>query len=597
MEKIINDVNLKIAGIAGDGILNAGLMMFAKTVKRAGLYAFASAEYPSLIRGGHNHLNVRVSDKPIISQVYEINLLIALNKESIENHAELISDNGAIIYDADQIKDADTLTQKEKLYPVPLLDFANQAGGRIMKNTVAMGAVFGLLNLDFSLLENSIKTTFGKKDEKIVSGNIMAAKLGYDYAKKTYGDFSFVLKPTNKDENIFISGHESVALGAIKAGCKLMCAYPMTPATSVMTTLEKFAIEANLVIKQAEDEIAAMNMVVAANYAGVRAMTTTSGGGFALMVEAFGMGMQMETSLVVLESMRPGPATGMATRTGQGDLKFLLNNSTDESPRVLLAPGCANDAFELTTQAFNLAEVWQIPVLIVTDKYLGESYFTVKPFDDSKYKIDRGKLITEVKEDYKRYENTLDGVSPRVIPGTKNGMHTATSYEHDEYSFESEDEDNKIMMTQKRKRKFLNLAKTLPAPVLVGDKEAEYTILSWGSTKGPILQAMEVLQKENIKTNFLQIKYVSPFPSEEVLKLTKDKKIILVENNETGQLGAVLRELSGREVDYKILKYDGRAFFPSEIQKGIKNIIQNKAEKIQVFSKNENVKTENFGVN
>lgn len=597
MEKIVNDFNLKIAGVAGDGILNAGLMMFAKTVKRAGLYAFASAEYPSLIRGGHNHLNVRVSDKPIISQVYELDLLIALNKESIENHSSLLSKKGVIIYDPSQISDAKTLVNEEKLCPIPLIDFANQAGGRIMKNTVAMGAVFGLLDLDFKLLENSIKTTFGKKDEKIISGNIVAAKLGYDYAKKTYPDFSFVLKPTNKDENIFVSGHEAVALGAVKAGCKLICAYPMTPATSVMTNLEKFSIDANVVVKQAEDEIAAMNMAVAANYAGVRAMTATSGGGFALMVEGFGMGMQMETPLVVVESMRPGPGTGMATRTGQGDLKFLLNNSTDESPRVVLAPGCANDAFELTLEAFNLAEIWQIPVIIITDKYVGESYFTVKTFDDSKYKVNRGKLLTTVKEDYKRYENTSDGVSPRVIPGVKNGMHTATSYEHDEYSFESEDEDNKIMMTQKRKRKFLNLAKTLPAPELVGDKNAEYTIISWGSTKGPIMQAMDFLEKENIKTNFLQIKYISPFPSEEILKLTKDKKIILVENNETGQLGGILKEESGREVDYKILKYDGRAFFPSEIQNGIKNIVSGKAKKVQVFSKNKNVEIENFGVN
>jgi len=237
-----------------------------------------------------------------------------------------------------------------------------------------------------------------------------------------------------------------------------------------------------------------------------------------------------------------------------------------------------------------------MPVLIVTDKYVGESYSTVKPFDDSKYKIDRGKLVTEVKEDYKRYEITKDGVSPRVIPGVKNGMHTATSYEHDEFSFESEDEDNKIMLTQKRKRKFLNLAKTLPAPELVGDKNAEFVILSWGSTKGPILQAMELLEKEKIKTSFLQIKYISPFPTEEVLKLTKEKKIILIENNETGQLGGILRELSGKEVDYKILKYDGRAFFPREIQTGIKNIIKNEKEKVQVFSKNKNVAVENFGV-
>ncbi len=597
MTKTLNDLNLKIAGIAGDGILNAGLMMFAKTAKRAGLYVFSSAEYPSLIRGGHNHLNVRVSHKPIHSQVYEIDLLVALNKESIEKHASLLSKNGAIIYDAAQTKGVEELVSKEKLFDVPLLDFANKAGGRIMKNTVAMGAVFGLLNFDFVLLENAIKSTFLKKGEKIVNDNLAAAKMGYDHAKQNYPNFPFELKENGKDENIFVSGHEAVSLGAVKAGCKLIAAYPMTPASSVMTTLEKFAVDANLVVKQAEDEIAAMNMAVAANYAGIRAITATSGGGFALMVEAFGMAMQMETPLVAIESMRPGPATGMATHTGQGDLRFLLHNATDEAPRVIVAPGCANEAFYLTTEAFNIAEVWQLPVIILTDKYLGESYFTVKPFDDSKYKVNRGKLLTtSAPEGYKRFEITKDGVSQRAVPGVIGGMHTATSYEHDEYSFECEDEHNKVAMSQKRFRKLELLAKELPQPEIVGEKNAEYTVVSWGSTKYPILQAIDYLNEEGIKVNFLQINYISPFPSETVGKLLNGKKTILVENNQSGQLAGIIRELTGINIDYKILKYDGRPFFPSEIKKGIKNIKEGNATKNQIFSRNEIVAEKNFGV-
>lgn len=596
MAKKLNELNLKIAGIAGDGILNAGLMMFAKTAKRSGLYVFSSAEYPSLIRGGHNHLNVRVSHKPIHSQIYEIDLLVALNKESIEKHASLLSENGAIIYDASQTKGAEELVDKEKLYDVPLLEFANAAGGRIMKNTVAMGAVFGLLNFDFKLLENAIKSTFKRKGEKIVNDNLVAAKSGYDYATKNYQNFQFELKENGEDKSIFVSGHEAVSMGAVKAGCKFISAYPMTPASSVMTTLEKFASDAKLVVKQAEDEIAAMNMAVAANYAGIRAMTATSGGGFALMVEAFGMAMQMETPLVVVESMRPGPATGMATHTGQGDLRFLLHNATDEAPRVIIAPGCAKEGFELTTEAFNIAEVWQLPVIVLTDKYLGESYFTVSPFDDSKYKINRGKLISEAPEDYKRFEITEDGISPRAVPGTIGGMHTATSYEHDEYSFECEDEHNKVIMSQKRFRKLELLAKELPDPKIVGDENAEYTIVSWGSTKYPILQAIDYLKEEGINVNFLQIHYISPFPSKAVENLLKDKKVILVENNQSGQMAGIIREQTGILIENKILKYDGRPFFPSEIFKGVKNIKEKNLNEVQVFSRNELISSKDFGV-
>lgn len=598
MTKTLNELNVKLAGAAGDGILNAGQMMFAKTCKRAGLYVFASAEYPSLIRGGHNHLNVRVSANPVYSQIYEIDLLVAFNKESIEKHYNLLSEKGAIIYDAAQVKDAENLVDdKSKLYNVPLLEFANNAGGRIMKNTVAMGALFGLVNFDFELLEDAIKTTFGKKGEEIVNANINAAKAGYDYANENYPDYNFELKPNGKDENIFVSGHEAASLGAVKGGCKMICAYPMTPASSVMVTLEKFAKEASLYVKQAESEVAAINMAVGANFAGIRAMTATSGGGFALMVEGFGMSMQMETPLVVIESMRPGPATGMATHTGQGDLRYLMHNSTDEAPRVIMAPGCANEAFEMTAEAFNLAEKYQMSIIVLTDKYVGESYFTVKPFDDSKYKVDRGKLIDKFEgEEYKRYEITADGVSPRAVPGVPGGMHTATSYEADEYGFECEDEHNKVAMSQKRLRKLHNLEKELPKPKIEGEKNADYTIVSWGSTKYPIHQAIEDLKKEGIKVNFLQVHYLIPFHAKEIAELIKDKKTILVENNQSGQLGGILKERTGIDVDYKILKYDGRPFFPSEIVKGIKKIKEGKADQVQAFSKNESVAIENFGV-
>ena len=578
---LVNRFSWKVAGAAGDGILNAGLM-FAKTCLRGGLHVFATAEYPSLIRGGHNHLDVRIEDEEIYSHVKSVDLLVALNKDSINKHKNKISYGGGIIYDGDELKfDRKEVRNDIKLYPMPLNKLANQAGGKIMRNVVAMGATVALTDFDLDLFNDIIRFNFKKKGDKIIDSNVLAAKLGYDYIRENFDDdFRFRLKTrkiAGKDK-IFLSGNEAISMGAIKAGCKFFAGYPMTPASSILMTMASQERNFNLVVKHTEDEIAAINMAIGASFAGVRAMTATSGGGFSLMVEGFGLAAQTETPLVVVEAQRPGPATGMATHSGQGDLRFVLHASTDEFPRIIIAPGDVEECFYKTIDAFNLAEKYQLPVIILTDKYLGESFASVEEFDCSNINIDRGKLLTEEDlekiENYKRYSITKDGVSPRSIPGQKKGTYVASSYEHDEEGFEREEEEIRIAMHDKRFRKLEEAKKDIEEPILYGSEDADVTIVSWGSPKGPIKEAMKLLERNGISTNFLQVVFINPFPKGAVTNIINNSKTtVVIENNKTSQLSGIIKENTGLDIDYKVLKYDGRPFSPEDIFVAIKDIM------------------------
>ena len=587
MSKTLNDFSWKVAGEAGHGILNAGLSMFAKTCLRSGLDVFATAEYPSLIRGGHNNLDVRVSDKEIHSHNRHIDMLVALNDESVRKHAHKLSKGGAIIYDGEKMPIVkESIRSDVKLYSVPLFTVANEAGGQIMRNTVAIGATMALLNFDMATFEKVIGDNFKKKGDDVINANIKAARAGYDYVKKNYKDgFSHELKGSEKGKGkMFLSGHEALVAGAIKAGCKFYSAYPMTPASSVLGGMSANEQKFNLVVKQTEDEIAAINMAIGASYAGARAMVGTSGGGFSLMVEGFGLAAMTETPLVVVESQRPGPATGMATHSGQADLRFMLHASTDEFPRVVIAPGDVEQCFYETIKAFNLADKYQMPVVIMTDKFLGESYWSANEFDTSSVKIERGKMLsdkeTEALSEYSRYKVTPDGVSPRSVPGQKNAPFVASSYEHDEHGFEREEENVRVAMHNKRYRKFTQASKELKNPPPIGDKNADATIIAWGSTKGPILEAMKLLKAKKISANYQQVLYLSPFPSEDMIKIIKGaKKAIVIENNKTSQLNSLIREHCLLSVDNKVLKYDGRPFSPQDISECVEEIIKSMSPK------------------
>ncbi|MBI2076620.1 MAG: 2-oxoacid:acceptor oxidoreductase subunit alpha [Candidatus Aenigmarchaeota archaeon] len=592
MKKTVNKFSWKIGGEAGDGILNAGLMLFAKSCLRGGLYVFATAEYPSLIRGGHNNLDLRIEDKDIFSHVKQVDMLVALNKETVDKHSHKLVSGSGIIYDGDELKlDKNQFDVDVKLYPIPLMKFANECGGKIMRNTVALGGTIALLDFDLELMSSVIRDHFGaKKGTLVAEQNIKAAKLGYDYIKNNFpDDFAFKMERLENKGRMFMSGNEAISTGAVKAGCKFFAAYPMTPASSILSTLAAQEKNYNIVVKHTEDEIAAINMAIGASFAGARAMTATSGGGFALMTEGLGLAAQTETPLVVVEAQRPGPATGMATHSGQGDLRFVLHASTDEFPRIVMAPGDVEECFHLTIDAFNLADKYQMPVIILTDKYLGESYKTVDGLA-SKTSIDRGDIATEEELStggYKRYKITESGVSPRSIPGQRNGMFVASSYEHDEEGYEREEEEVRIVMHDKRYRKFQHAAKEVSSRSVKihGNGTADFSIISWGSPKGPILEAMKMLEKEGINVNYIQVVYLSPFPEARIKELMKKFRTIVVENNKTSQLSGLIKEHTGLDTDYKILKYDGRPFSPEDIYSGVKNIILDNNVKRLVFSR------------
>ncbi len=585
--KKTNDFSWKVAGAAGDGILSAG-MLFAKTCMRGGLSVFATAEYPSLIRGGHNHLDVRIAERKVYAHTKHLDLLVALNQDSVDFHSYKIVSGGAIIYDGDEMN----LTHESigrndiHLFSIPLKKIANENGGLIMRNTIAMGATLGLLDFGLEIFNKVLEDRFGKKSHEIVVANTKAAKAGYDYVKEHYeGLFNYKLEEKEYKEELLITGNEAISAAAIKAGCKFYAAYPMTPASSILGFMAANEKQFGMVVKHTEDEIAAINMAIGASYAGARSMVGTSGGGFALMVEALGLAAITETPLVIVEAQRPGPATGMATHSGQADLRFVLHAATDEFPRIVVAPGDINECFYATIKAFNLAEKYQIPVIILTDKYLGESYWSNEEFDTAGITIDRGLLLADEDmeriKDYRRYKITDTGVSPRTIPGVKNGMHVASSYEHDEKGMEREEEVIRVAMHNKRFRKLEFIEQELEQPHVIGHQDAPITIVAWGSTKGPIKEAMKILQEQGIKSNYLQLLYISPFPTERVKEiLSKSRIIVDVENNKTGQLAGVIKEHTGLDVHYKILKFDGRAFAPEDLANAIKDILEKRAEKV-----------------
>lgn len=579
----INNLSWKMGGEAGYGIMSAGLI-FSKTCSRGGLYVVDTNEYPSLIRGGHNTHQVRVSNKEIYSLEKKVDLLVALNRETIDMHKDELTSGGGIIYDGEKINIGTQELGKDDInfYSVPLNRLVKEAGGiEVMRNNVALGASVALLDYDFKILAGVIRDTFKRKGEKIIQKNLASAKAGYDYVIDQNYNFGYKLEKItaiDTQSRMVITGAEAISMGAIKAGCKFYAAYPMTPASPILHFMAANERRFNLVVKHSEDEISAIIMAIGAAFAGVRAMTATSGGGFSLMVEGLGLAAMTETPLVVVEGQRPGPSTGMPTWTEQGDLKFLLNASQGEFPRVLIAPGDMEECFYETINAFNIAEKYQMPVIILIDKYLSESHMTTEFFSESGIKIDRGKLLSdgdlEKLAKFNRYEITEDGISPRTIPSQKGGISKVNSDEHDEFGFSSDDPEIRIKMMDKRFRKLgaLNNA-SLKEPKLYGKEDAEINIIGWGSTKGPILEAMKLLENDGIETNFLHLVYINPFPTSTVSKvIEKAKKTFIVENNKTAQMASLIRQHTGIEINNKILKYNGRPFFPNEIYDGIKGV-------------------------
>jgi len=558
---MINNLQWKIGGEAGYGIMSAG-EIFGKACSKAGLYAFATNDYPSLIRGGSNTFSVRVNEKTIAAYLSKSDLLVALNQETIQLYKKELTEKSGIIYDDSLQLNSDDF-KNTNLFPVPLNKFAQEHGeAAVMRNTVALGASFGLLKLDFKFLEEVIKEIFSQKPQ-VIEPNLNAARAGYDFLKDK--EFHFKLEPKESKKHLFLSGNHALALGAIKAGLKFAPIYPITPINPLLAYLAQKSKDYNFVIETPEDEISGILQAIGGSHAGVRTMVATSGAGFSLMTESLSLAGITEIPLVILYGQRAGPATGMPTKTEQSDLLFINHAAHGEFPRIIVAPGDIQECYHETLRAFQLAEKYQLPVFVLTDKYLNESIQTTQLKSD--VQIKKESFASEIKEDFKRYAFTKTGISPRSIPGQENGLFDANSDEHDEYGYSSADPENRIKMVKKRFQKLETLKPELPQPVLYGDPKARTTIISWGSTKGAILEAMEKFQG----VNFLQIQYLVPFP--DITQLIQNKKIIVIENNKTGQLAELIKQHALVKPDFKINKYDGFQFTADEIEEGLKKCL------------------------
>jgi len=578
----IQEVSVLIGGEAGAGISAAGVSL-GKVFMRGGLHVFGTVDYPSLIRGGHNFYMIRASQDLVYNQWDTHDLIVALDVKTIQRHWKELKPKGGILFDGDKIpsNSSDLPKDVENLFPVPLESLVKEVQGRsVVRNTVALGATIGILGFNIEILEDILQEFFTEKGDKVIAMNVNAARAGFNYAQEHYAKKStYQLERSKKiqKDRILLTGNEAIALGAIAAGCKFYAAYPMTPASPVLHFLIAQAERFGMVTIQAESEIAAINMAIGASYAGVRAMTGTSGGGFCLMTEALSLAGMVETPLVIMLGQRTGPSTGLPTYTAQSDLLFAVHASHGEFPRVVIAPGDVNECFELTVEAFNLADEFQIPVILLTDKHLLESHLSTQPFKLDTVEVNRGKLLpmtpyTE-KEPYLRHKLTIDGISPRLIPGTLGALTHSDSAVHKESGFQGDDCAIATKMADKRFTKLPQLLKRLEKQPLIkmhGPKQAEVTLVGWGSTKGVALEVLHLLKKENITANFLQVIYLTPFPADAVTTALKGQIPILVEGNQTAQLGSLIKEHTCIEIPRKILRYDGRGFNPLQLTRRIK---------------------------
>jgi 2-oxoglutarate ferredoxin oxidoreductase subunit alpha len=556
---IKNNMTLKIGGEAGQGVESGGAG-FAKALSRGGLHLFGLQDYMSRIRGGHNFFQIKVGNDPLYSHTDEVHLMLAFVPDTIERHKAEIVDGGGIIYDEKLKVDREELeNQNIKTFPVPLVKIARELGNKIMVNTAALGAAAGVTEYDYEMVASVIRDNFARKGQAVVDANLEVASRAYDYAREHYAaDFKYKLEPVEAPTRMVINGSQSFGMGALLGGCRFVSAYPMTPGTPTFEWLTAHAAKYGIVSKHTEDELAAICMAIGANHAGVRGMTVTSGGGFSLMVEALGLAGMTETPLVAVNVQRVGPSTGMPTRTEQGDLLFMLHASQGEFPRIVLAPGTLEETFHTGWRAFNLAEKYQCPVIVLMDSFLANSLRTVerKDLDFESVEIDRGALLTDdeldqITESYKRYAITETGISPRAIPGHPNGVFMATSDEHTEDGhIEDEDPVNRVRMVEKRSRKLVVAAKEMRAPALYGPEKADLTFVSWGSTYGPVRVAVDRINQGDSTANFLHFTDIWPFPEDKVLPLLESAdRLVDVENNSTGQFATFLRAHTGIEVD------------------------------------------------
>ena len=570
-----------IGGAAGQGVATPG-DIFAKIFSRRGLNLNAYNAYQSIIRGGHTLLTIRTGPEKVTNMGDRMDLLIPLNQDTMDRHLQLLTAGAACIYNADTIKPG-TAASGVQLCPLPVSELADITRNKVAQNTLALGAGLHMMGIGFPALEEALREQFKKKGEAVVAENVGVARAGYDYAAAHFQAFANPL-PKREKRYAVLSGNTAMAMGGAAAGVKFYCAYPMSPSTGVLHWMAAHARKAGIMVRQVEDEIGVINMAIGAAHAGVRAMCATSGGGFALMSEGLGMSAMIETPVVVINCQRAGPSTGVPTKTEQGDLWQMLGAAFGDYPRVIAAPLDIGDCFKLIPEIFNIADRFQCPGLVLCDLLLSEGRLSVDPKDlDFSPPVDRGELITangapseeSTNGGYKRYKITDSGISPRAVPGVPGHIHTVATDEHMEDGVLISDEfTNPIKrraMMEKRMRKVDGIEAAVPPPTLLGPRDADVTLIGWGSTKGVIEEACEILNDEGISANQLQIRWLVPLHGEAILEILKDSRhTIIVENNYSGQFARYLRSETSFVPDGHIRKYDGEPFMPHHIVEAVK---------------------------
>ncbi|MBI5136990.1 MAG: 2-oxoacid:acceptor oxidoreductase subunit alpha [Nitrospirae bacterium] len=580
-------LSIGIGGAAGDGLARCGDIL-ARTGTRLGLHAYAYNSYQSVIRGGHIWLTLRMGEDKVRSHGDHLNLLIALNQDTLERHAPQVEAGGWIVYAADRLTCPERLPGKDvNLLGMPVKELLKPLGKvpPVMQNSVLVGAAAHLLGLDPAVLEGVTGDIYAGKPVEVIAHNVDATRAGHAHARQhtaalnTGWAFSRTARP-------FLTGNQAMALGALAAGCKFYAAYPMTPVSNILHYLAAHGPDFGMVVKQCEDEIAVIHTAIGAGYAGVRAMCATSGGGFALMSEAVGFAGMIEAPVVIVEGQRAGPSTGVPTKTEQGDLNQVFGASQGDYPRAILAPVDTADAFGSVAEAFNLAERFQMPVIVMSDLALAEHYETVEHTDlDWDMPIDRGERVDDVAEadGYLRYRLTPSGVSPRALPGTPRAAHIAASDEHDEAGILLSDvfasPPMRRKMHEKRMRKLEAVAAQLPPPERYGASRPEVLLIGWGSTGGVIREAVDLLSERGVVAGQMQVKYLLPFPTGAMLEaIDTARRTVVVENNLTGQFARYLRAETGHRAHGLVLRYDGEPFTPGYIAERAQAVLTGRSQ-------------------
>ena len=632
---MVFDYSWLIGGPQGSGVDTAA-NIFSRVGAKLGYHVFGKREYHSNIKGLHSYFVVRLSDKKIRSNINGANIMVAYDAETLVRHGLEIIKDGAIIYDAsivnttvDQIPTLEASHKarllkffnsknmepnvssildlaKEngvKVYPISFRDILSNIANELNSPELSrMVRLFNVLGVSFSLgilkapiepLLEAIEDTFSKKPS-IVDLNKKAANFSYNYASAKFSDFNSSISKIDKESNtLLVQGHQGSALGKIVCGCRFQSYYPITPASDESEFLETHEIlqvkedrPGSTAIVQTEDEISAIGMAVGASLTGVRSATSTSGPGFSLMAETLGWAGINETPVVITLFQRSGPSTGLPTRQGQDDLLFAINAGHGEFPRIVYASGDVEDSFYDTCKCFNFADIFQVPVIHILDKFIASSVVTCKRFEPDLISIDRGKLLEKIDGDYKRFAHSPDGISPRSKLGLENGVFWNTGDESDEYGHISEDPVNRIQMMDKRQTKVEQMLSLIPKDdQAVAYGKLDICIVSWGSPKGPILDAIEMHRNEGHEIGFIDIKLLHPFPTNHIKSMLKDSSIIIdIEANMTGQLASLIRENLLRDPDYYVLKYTGRPMTCIEIFDSLKKILEKKSEKKQVLT-------------